>query len=130
MKFEQIIKLKHENFEVKVPVIKGEEPLDVAEAKEAKKAGGLDLAAYPWEQCIADQTEKYGDEETAKKVCGAIKAMYASKEEQAKEEFVIPTPESGESEQDYISRCMHAIGNEYDTQEQALAVCYSQLEKK
>jgi hypothetical protein len=32
------------------------------------------MEAYPWEQCIADQTEKYGDEETAAKVCGAIKA--------------------------------------------------------
>jgi hypothetical protein len=33
---------------------------------------------YPWDQCIADQTEKYGDEETAKKVCGMIKAKYGS----------------------------------------------------
>jgi hypothetical protein len=47
----------------------------------------------------------------------------------SKEAFVIPTPESGESEADYISRCMSAIGSEYDTQEQALAVCYAQLEK-
>ena len=29
---------------------------------------------YDWDQCIADQTERYGDEETAQKVCGAIKA--------------------------------------------------------
>jgi len=34
------------------------------------------LAAYPWEQCIADQTKQYGDEETAKKVCGYIKSQY------------------------------------------------------
>ena len=46
-----------------------------------------------------------------------------------KKEFVIPQPE-GESESEYISKCMKAIGSEYDTQEQALAVCYSQLEKK
>jgi hypothetical protein len=45
----------------------------------------------------------------------------------SKEEFVIPTPESGEKESDYINRCMGAIGSEYDTQEQALAVCYAQL---
>ena len=48
----------------------------------------------------------------------------------AKEKFVIPTPSEGEAEADYISRCMGAIGSEYDTQEQALAVCYAQLEKK
>lgn len=36
----------------------------------------LDLAAYPWEQCILDQTEKYGSKETAEKICGAIKAQY------------------------------------------------------
>jgi len=47
----------------------------------------------------------------------------------SKEKFVIPTPESGEKESDYISRCMGAIGSEYDTQEQALAVCYAQLKK-
>lgn len=29
---------------------------------------------YPWDECIADQVARYGDEETAKKVCGAIKA--------------------------------------------------------
>jgi hypothetical protein len=44
-----------------------------------------------------------------------------------KEKFVIPQPEAGEAEDKYISRCMGAIGNEYDTQEQALAVCYAQL---
>lgn len=30
-------------------------------------------ADYPWDQCIADQMKKYGDEATAKKVCGAIR---------------------------------------------------------
>ena len=49
------------------------------------------------------------------------------KEEQSKQKFVIPTPESGEKESDYIGRCMSAISSEYDTQEQALAVCYAQL---
>lgn len=32
------------------------------------------MEAYPWDECMADQMERYGDEETAKKVCGAIKA--------------------------------------------------------
>jgi hypothetical protein len=43
------------------------------------------------------------------------------------QDFVIPKRESGEAEDKYISRCMEAIGSEYDTQEQALAVCYSQF---
>jgi hypothetical protein len=41
-------------------------------------------------------------------------------------DFTIPKPE-GESESEYISKCMKAIGSEYDSQEQALAVCYAQL---
>jgi len=41
---------------------------------------GINLADYPWDECIADQTEKYGDEETAKKVCGYIKSQYGSPE--------------------------------------------------
>lgn len=32
------------------------------------------MEAYPWDECVADQVARYGDEETAKKVCGAIKA--------------------------------------------------------
>ena len=55
MKLEDIIKLKLNNYEVN-------------EIKEEI------MKDYPWEQCIADQIERYGDEETAKKVCGAIKA--------------------------------------------------------
>ena len=51
------------------------------------------------------------------------------KDNQKKENFVIPTPDGGEAEDVYISRCMSAIAGEYDTQEQALAVCYAQLDK-
>jgi hypothetical protein len=47
-----------------------------------------------------------------------------------KNEFIIPTPKSSENKSAYITRCMKAIGKEYDTTEQALAVCYSQLEPK
>ena len=35
---------------------------------------GIHLADYPWDECIADQIKQYGDEETAKAVCGKIKA--------------------------------------------------------
>jgi hypothetical protein len=54
---------------------------------------------------------------------------FGLKEEQSKvkEGFPIPSKSSGETEEEYISKCMKAIGSEYDTQEQALAVCYSQF---
>ncbi len=38
------------------------------------KFQSTEMEAYPWDECIADQVARYGDEETAKKVCGAIKA--------------------------------------------------------
>ena len=40
----------------------------------AEEGGG----SYPWDECIADQIKQYGDEETAKKVCGYIKSTYGS----------------------------------------------------
>jgi len=42
--------------------------------KFADEGGG----SYPWDECIADQEARYGDEETAKKVCGYIKSEYGS----------------------------------------------------
>jgi len=39
-----------------------------------KNASEQQLEAYPWDECVADQVARYGDEETANKVCGAIKA--------------------------------------------------------
>jgi hypothetical protein len=51
------------------------------------------------------------------------------KEEQSKEKFVIPTPESGEDEQTYISRCIASIYDEYGP-EQSKGICYSQWENK
>jgi len=44
------------------------------------KESGVNLADYPWDQCIADATERYGDEETANKVCGYIKSKYGKPE--------------------------------------------------
>jgi hypothetical protein len=37
-------------------------------------------AAYPWDDCMREQMAKYGDEATARKVCGAIKAANDSKD--------------------------------------------------
>ncbi len=141
--------------------------LKFGETKKPSKFANEEMESYPWDECMADQVARYGDEETAAKVCGAIKAgmkkTFAEgdslegacwpgyeavglkdldgrlvpncvpiKEEQSKvvkEGFPIPSPESGEEQDKYISRCMEAIGSEYDSQEQALAVCYAQLEK-
>lgn len=36
----------------------------------------------------------------------------------------IPKPNSGESESDFVGRCMSEIGNEYD-QDQAVAICFN-----
>jgi hypothetical protein len=36
----------------------------------------------------------------------------------------IPKPNPKEKESEYVSRCMEAIGGEYDDQAQAVAICY------
>lgn len=41
---------------------------------EKRKTGFADGESYDWDQCMKDQLAQYGDEETAAKVCGAIKA--------------------------------------------------------
>jgi hypothetical protein len=103
-RLEQIINLRLNNFEIKVP---------------RKK---LEIEPNPcW-----DGYEPIGLKDDGSPNCVPIK------EEQSKvkkEGFPIPSPESGEEQDKYISRCMEAIGSEYDSQEQALAVCYAQLEK-
>ena len=35
----------------------------------------------------------------------------------------IPKPTSAETQNDYVGRCMHEIASEYDTNEQAVAIC-------
>lgn len=52
----------------------------------AFKEGETNKASYPFDQCLADQKKKYGSEETARKVCGSIRAKYgeaSNKEENA-----------------------------------------------
>jgi hypothetical protein len=41
----------------------------------------------------------------------------------------IPKPESGESEDKYISRCISEIASEYDAEGQAYAVCKGEFDK-
>ena len=44
--------------------------------KEIKKTE-VNLEDYPWDECIADQTKKYGAE-AAPKICGYIKNKYGN----------------------------------------------------
>lgn len=46
-----------------------------------------------------------------------------------KDGFPIPSPEGGEDESAFISRCMSEIGGEYE-QDQALGICYSKWREK
>jgi hypothetical protein len=46
------------------------------------------------------------------------------KEEQSKQNFVIPSPEGGENENDFISRCMSELNEEFPDESQRAAVCY------
>ena len=46
------------------------------------------------------------------------------KAKKVKEGFPVPSPEGGEDEQKFISRCISELYNEYG-QEQAAAICYS-----
>jgi hypothetical protein len=45
-----------------------------------------DFADYPWEECIADMTERYGAN-SAPKICGKIKAENMKKTEMSKEDY-------------------------------------------
>ena len=103
MKLEQIINLKLNNFEIKLP----------------KKMADLEDSCWPGYEAIGTK------ELDGKTVPNCVPI----KEEQSKQKFVIPDPSEGEDEQTYISRCISSIVDEYG-QEQALGICYSQWEKK
>ena len=53
---------------------------------DSDKAG----ADYPWETCIADMTEEYGDEDTANRVCGMIRARSQGKDIKDKVKDMLP----------------------------------------
>lgn len=46
-----------------------------------------------------------------------------------KDGFPVPSPEGGEDEQAYVSRCIKELYDEYG-QEQAAAICYSKWREK
>lgn len=63
--------------------------IEGVQSVEDNKKRGEGFADYPWDDCMKDQMERYGDEETAKKVCGAIKAGNMS------EDFAVAKDKSG-----------------------------------
>jgi hypothetical protein len=99
-RLERIINLKLNNFEIKLPK---EDMIEPNPCWEGHEAIGLKPDGSP--NCVP------------------------IKENQKKEEFVIPTPESGEEQDKYISRCVSSIIDEYG-QEQSLGICYSTWENK
>jgi len=42
----------------------------------------------------------------------------------------MPTPRSGESKEDYISRCIPQLKDEGKEQKQAIAICYNMWERR
>jgi hypothetical protein len=125
-KFGQLINLRFGLNDIKKNADNGVND-DISNAKAMKPE--FDFKSYPWDECIADNTEKYGAKGAAK-VCGAIKNMAEEMDRVDAEDFVIPQPEAGEDKQAYVSRCMKAIGKENKPEAQLLAICYAQLEKK
>lgn len=101
MKLEDIIKLKLNNYEVKIPK---EEMIEPNPCWEGYEAIGLKPDGSP--NCVP------------------------IKENQKKEDFVIPSPSSDEDEQTYISRCNKELYGEFPDDAQRNAVCYAQWEKK
>jgi hypothetical protein len=99
MTLEQIIKLKLNNFEIKVP----------------KKMADLEDSCW-------EGYEPIGTKELDGKT---VPNCVPIKEEQrtVKEGFPIPSPSGDEDEQKYISRCISEISSEYDAEGQAYAVC-------
>jgi hypothetical protein len=101
MKLEDIIKLKNNNFEVKLPKEDMIEPNPCWEGYEPYGTKMLDGVEVP--NCVPTKEEM-------KKI--------------VKEGFPIPSPSSDEDEQKYVSRCISSIIDEYG-QEQAAAICYA-----
>ena len=89
MKFENLIKLKLSNFEIKYPK--------------------MEIEPNPcWEGY-----EPIGLKDDGSPNCVPIK------EEQSKEKFVIPTPNESETQDEYIGRCISSIVDEYGQEQAA-----------
>ena len=63
--------------------------IEGVQSVEDNKKRGEGFAEYAWDECMDDQMKQYGDEEIAKKVCGAIKAGNMS------DQFAVAKDKSG-----------------------------------
>ncbi len=54
------------------------------------------MVDYSWDQCVADMKVRYGDEETARRVCGSIREDYSDRSE-SELEAVLPAVEAKEN---------------------------------
>jgi hypothetical protein len=69
-----------EAMKTQAPFDRKKDEFQLLSAERELRLKGIEAADYPWEECVADMTERYGDEETANKVCGMIRSKYGSKE--------------------------------------------------
>ena len=63
-----------------------DQALVTAVKADTEKAG----ADYPWEECISDMMEEYGDEDIANRVCGMIRARSQGKDIKDKVKDMLP----------------------------------------
>jgi hypothetical protein len=105
MKLEQIIKLKFNNFKIDLP---------------KKLEGDLEGACWPGYEAI-------GTKELDGKTVPNCVPVKASKV--VKEGFPIPSPSGSEKEDEYISKCISAIIDEYPAEGQAYAICKGEWDK-
>ena len=78
---EKPVEEKKEEEKVEMPV--EELPVSGDTKQEEMEVECVECKDLPWDECIAKMMEQYDDEETAKKVCGKIKAENMSEEEKA-----------------------------------------------
>ena len=105
-----------------------------------KKAATEYLAAYPWDQCIADQQKKGLSLEAADKVCGWIKANNSLKMPNDIETDACGTgkntkrliPQPGDTQETFIAKCIkHEMDKGVTTDsKQAAAICYGIWDKR
>ena len=99
MKIEQIIKIRKELFKANKP----------------NKMEEGDMENPCWEGYEPYGTKILDGREVPN--CVPVEAK------KVKEGFPIPSPNSSEDEQNYISRCISEISSEYDQEGQAYAIC-------
>lgn len=74
-----------------VSVVVGDFAADDMAVITAVKATEKDVAAdYPWDECISDMMDEYGDEDTANRVCGMIRARSQGKDIKDKVKDMLP----------------------------------------